>query len=563
MVRAEADRDHPPSDASGGDIVAPVSAARKLLVANRGEIAVRIFRTCARLGIETVAVTAPDDVGAFHARVADEAVEVGSYLDADALVAAARESGATLVHPGYGFLAESGAFAEAVVAAGLTWVGPPADVLRRGGDKLEAKRIAASAGVPTLPTGDAAALGFPLLVKAAAGGGGRGMRLVRHPEELDDALEAAAREAEAAFGDGTVYCERYLVSPRHVEVQLLGDRHGTVLALGERDCSVQRRHQKVVEESPPPGLDPELRQRIAKHAVDFASALGYESAGTAEFLVEGDEVFFLELNGRIQVEHPVTEAVTGLDLVELQLRVADGERLAGLEWTTRGHAIEARLYAEDPRTFLPQPGPVRALRLPGGIRVDAGVEEGEEVGASYDPMIAKLIASGDDRDEALARLEAALAETVVEGVTTNLPFLRWLLAHPAFRAGEVSTNFLTRHPPLSPPPVAAPPGPWDDAWRLNLPPAPELPPLQVEATAHGSHAGGGDGRVVSPMPGKVIEVRVEEGDAVESHQPLVVLEAMKMEQVVTAPYDAGIRSVEVRVGDQVTSGAVLVTLETT
>ncbi len=389
------------------------------------------------------------------------------------------------------------------------------------------------------------------------------MRVVEHADELDDALESAAREAEAAFGDGTVYCERYLQSPRHVEVQLIGDRHGTVLALGERDCSVQRRHQKVVEESPPPRLSPALRGRIAGHAVAFARALGYENAGTAEFLVEGDEVFFLELNGRIQVEHPVTEAVTGLDLVDLQLRVADGEALAGLDPVTRGHAIEARLYAEDPRTFLPQPGPVRRLRLPSGVRVDAGVEAGDEVGASYDPMIAKLIAVGEDRDEALERLAAALEETVVEGVTTNLPFLRWLVGHPAFRAGDVSTDFLSRYIPLSSPPLPAPPGPWDGAWRLNLPPAPSLAPLQVEAAAHtGAAGGGGDGRIVSPMPGKVIEVRVAVGDAVESHQPLVVLEAMKMEQVVTAPYDAGIRSVDVRVGDQVTSGAVLVTLET-
>jgi acetyl/propionyl-CoA carboxylase alpha subunit len=510
-----------------------------------------------------VAVTGPGDAGALHARVADEAVEVPSYLDADALAAAALATGATLVHPGYGFLAESASFAETVAAAGLTWVGPPPDVLRRGGDKLEAKRIAASVGVPTLPTGDAGELGYPLLVKAAAGGGGRGMRVVEHEADLDDALESAAREAEAAFGDGTVYCERYLRSPRHVEVQLMGDRHGTVLALGERDCSVQRRHQKVIEESPPPGLSPALREGISDHAVAFARALGYESAGTAEFLVEGDAVFFLELNARIQVEHPVTEAVTGLDLVELQLRVADGETLAGLEPSTRGHAIEARLYAEDPRTFLPQPGPVRRLQLPSDIRVDAGIGEGDEVGASYDPMIAKLIAFGDDRNEALERLGAALAETVVEGVTTNLAFLRWLVAHPAFRAGEVSIDFLTRYAPLSSSPRPAPSGPWDGAWRLNLPPAPMRVPLEVEAAARTGSAGAvGDGRVVSPMPGKVIEVRVEEGDAVESHQPLVVLEAMKMEQVVTAPYDAGIRSVDVRVGDQVRSGAVLVTLET-
>ena len=503
----------------------------------------------------------PGDADALHARVADTCVDVPSYLDANALVAAARGAGANLVHPGYGFLAESAAFAEAVAGAGLTWIGPPADVLRRGGDKLEAKRLAVAAGVPTLPTGEADELGFPLLVKAAAGGGGRGMRVVERPEDLDDALESAAREADAAFGDGTVYCERYLPSPRHVEVQLIGDRHGTVRALGERDCSVQRRHQKVVEESPPPGLSAALRERIAGYAVAFGRELGYESAGTAEFLVQGNDVFFLELNGRIQVEHPVTEEVTGIDLVELQLRVADGESLAELDPVSRGHAVEARLYAEDPITFLPQPGPVRRLTLPTGIRVDAGVEEGDEVGASYDPMIAKLVALGADRDEALDRLQAALDETVVEGVTTNLPFLRWLVAHPVFRAGDVSTDFLARFPPLSAAPPALPPGPWDGAWRLNLPAAPTLASLHVDIAALASVAGGGDGRVTAPMPGKVIEVRVEEGDAVGARPALVVLEAMKMEQVVTAPYDAGIRSVDVRVGDQVASGAVLVTLD--
>jgi acetyl/propionyl-CoA carboxylase alpha subunit len=538
-----------------------MSTVRTLLVANRGEIAVRIFRTCRRLGLRTVAAAGPGDGTAFHTRVADTTVPVASYLEAEALVAAALETGATLIHPGYGFLAESATFAEAVLAAGLTWVGPPPDALRRGGDKLEAKRIASAAGVPTLEAGEPDALGFPLLVKATAGGGGRGMRVVERPEELDEALVSASREAEAAFGDGTVYCERYLAAPRHVEVQLLGDRHGTVLALGARDCSIQRRHQKVVEETPPPGLADGVLSRLAEHAVAFGRAVAYESAGTAEFLVEGSDAFFLELNGRIQVEHPVTEAVTGLDLVELQLRVADGEPLAALRPLATGHAVEARLYAEDPRTFLPQPGRVRGLRLPHEVRVDAGVEEGDEVGAGYDPMIAKLIAHGPDRTTALDRLAEALDGTIVEGVTTNLPFLRWLIAHPAFRAGELSTAFLTRYPPLSPLPPAAPPGPWADGWRLNLPPARDLPALQVEAAAQAAGAGGGaDGRVTAPMPGKVIDVRVASGEQVESRQPLVVLEAMKMEQVVTAPYDADVLSVDVAVGDQVTTGALLVTL---
>jgi acetyl-CoA/propionyl-CoA carboxylase, biotin carboxylase, biotin carboxyl carrier protein len=535
---------------------------RTLLVANRGEIAVRIFSTCRRLGLRTVAVAGPGDESALHTRVADSVVPVDSYLDAAALVGAARESGAGLVHPGYGFLAESASFAEAVLGAGLTWIGPPPEALRRGGDKLEAKRIAAAAGVPTLPTGEPDELGYPLLVKAAAGGGGRGMRVVRDAGELGEALDAAAREAEAAFGDGTVYCERYLARPRHVEVQLLGDRHGNVVALGDRDCSVQRRHQKVIEESPPPLLPPDVRARLARHAVAFGEAIGYESAGTAEFLVDADDLFFLELNGRIQVEHPVTEAVTGLDVVELQLRVADGESLAGLEIESHGHAVEARLYAEDPRTFLPQPGPVRRLRLPGTIRVDAGVEEGDEVGGAYDPMIAKLVAHGADRDDALDRLAAALGETAVEGVTTNLPFLRWLVAHPAFRDADLSTDFLVRFPPLSAPPLPSPPGPWDGGWRLNRAAAPALGLLEVETAALTAGAAGADGRVTAPMPGKVIEVRVGAGTQVASRQPLVVLEAMKMEQVVSAPYDARVESVEVAAGEQVTTGTVLVTLET-
>jgi acetyl/propionyl-CoA carboxylase alpha subunit len=540
-----------------------VSAVRKLLVANRGEIAVRVFSTCRRLGIETVAAVGPGDEEALHARVADTRVAVASYLDADALVGAARDAGAKLVHPGYGFLAESAEFAEAVLAAGLTWVGPPPDALRRGGDKLESKRIAEAAGVPTLPTGEADELGFPLLVKAAAGGGGRGMRVVEREEDVAEAMDAASREAEAAFGNGTVFCERYLVEPRHVEVQVLGDRHGTVVALGERDCSVQRRHQKVVEESPAPGLPAPVRERLAAHAVALATELGYESAGTAEFLVDGDEVFFLELNARIQVEHPVTEAVTGLDLVELQLRVADGERLTGLEPRPSGHAVEARLYAEDPRTFLPQPGRIARLSLPEEIRVDAGVSEGDEVGARYDPLIAKLIAHGADREDALDRLASALDEAVVEGVTTNLPFLRWLVGHPAFRRGDVSTAFLERHPPLSRAPRPVPHS-WGGSWRLNLPSAAVLRPLEIEESAQaGGPAGAVDGRVTAPMPGTVIEVRVAEGEAVTSHQPLVVLEAMKMEQVVTAPYEAGVRSVDVGVGDRVSSGAVLVTLEAT
>jgi acetyl/propionyl-CoA carboxylase alpha subunit len=534
---------------------------RRLLVANRGEIAVRVFRTCARLGIETVAVVAPDDRGSLHARVADTTVEVSSYLDASEQVRAALESKADAVHPGYGFLAESPAFAEAVTAAGLAWVGPPPEALRLGGDKLAAKRIAASASVPTLPQGSPETVGLPLLVKAAAGGGGRGMRVVRATAELDDALRSASREAEAAFGDGTVFCERFLERPRHVEAQMLADAHGHVYAVGLRDCSVQRRHQKIVEESPPPDLPPGLAERIEQAAVAFCTAIGYQGAGTAEFLVDGDDLYFLELNGRIQVEHPVTEEAIGIDLVALQLEVAAGASLAEAPRGLRKHAIEARLYAEDPQTFLPQAGQIARLRLPASVRVDAGVEEGDEIGTAYDSMIAKLIARGDSRHEALDRLAAALAATEVDGLITNLPFLRWLVAHPAFRAGRLSTAFLADFPPLTRPPRRLPEGPFQGSWRLNLPtPAPAaLPDVDAAAHAHDRHAG--ESTVSAPMPGTVLRVDVVEGDTVEARQPLVVLEAMKMETPVTAPFDATVTGVHVRAGDRVVGGAALVDLE--
>ena len=529
---------------------------QKVLVANRGEIALRVFRAARELGLATVAVVAPDDGGSLHARSADETVEIASYLSAEEHIRAARQSGADAVHPGYGFLAENGDFAEAVEAAGLTWIGPPPGALRAGGDKLAAKRIAREAGVPTIPE----VTDPPLIVKAAAGGGGRGMRVVRSAAELDEALAAARREAKAAFGDDRVYLERYLERPRHVEIQLLADAHGTVLPLGERDCSVQRRHQKVLEESPSPALDADLRARMSDAAVRFAHAIGYVGAGTTEFVVEGRDFYFLELNGRIQVEHPVTELVTGVDLVQWQLRIARGEPL-DIRPELRGHAIEARLYAEDPRTFLPQAGRIERLHLPASIRVDSGVASGDEIGTGYDPLIAKLIASGATRDEALDRLAAALAETEVTGVTTNLPFLRWLVAHPALRAGEVTTAFLTEHPPLSPPPALLPEPVWRGAFRLNLA-APALqPPPDIDATAH-AHSGAEASRTVTaPMPGTVIKVLVHEGSTVKARQPLVVLEAMKMETPLTSPYDATVRAVHVQEGDRVAGGAVLVELE--
>jgi len=535
-------------------------AIRKLLVANRGEIAVRVFRACRELGVGTIAVAAPDDRGALHTRVADESVEISGYLDPQAHIRAANETAADAIHPGYGFLAENADFAEAVESAGLVFVGPTPEALRRGGDKLEAKRIAAEAGVPVVETGEPKELGFPLMIKAAAGGGGRGMRVVREPGQLDEALAAAQREAEAAFGDGTVFCERFVERPRHVEIQLLGDGRGRVIALGERECSVQRRHQKVLEEAPSPALDAELRERMSAAAVVFATAIAYRSAGTAEFMLDGRDFYFLELNGRIQVEHPVTELVTGIDLVEAQLELAEGGELP-VQPGLRGHAVEVRLYAEDPRTFLPQAGRIERLRLPKGIRVDAGAEEGDEVGVAYDPMIAKLIAHGETRDEALERLQDALAETEVAGVTTNLPFLRWLVAHPALRAGRTTTRFLDENPPLSAPPERLPTGPWAGTWRLNLPsPPPAAPPdVDVARRDHGPTAE--QSALTAPMPGTVIRLLVAEGDRVEPRQPLLVLEAMKMETPIVSPYEAVVRAVHVAEGDRVAGGTLLVELE--
>jgi acetyl/propionyl-CoA carboxylase alpha subunit len=530
---------------------------KRVLVANRGEIALRVFRAARGLGLGTVAVAAPDDRGSLHARSADETVAIASYLDGAEYVRAALEAGADAVHPGYGFLAESGDFADAVTAAGLTWIGPPAGVLRAGGDKVAAKQVAERAGVPTVPAAETP----PLIVKAAAGGGGRGMRIVRTAAELDDALASARREAAAAFGDDRVYLERYLDRPRHVEIQLLADAHGTVLALGERDCSVQRRHQKVLEESPSPALDADLRARMSDAAARFAHELGYVGAGTVEFVVDAGEFFFLELNARIQVEHPVTEAVTGIDLVQWQLMIAGGERLTA-DVSLRGHAVEARVYAEDPRTFLPQAGRIDHLRLPVGIRVETGVAEGDEVGVAYDPLIAKLIASGETRLEALDRLADALAATEITGVTTNLPFLRWLVAHPTLRAGEATTAFLVEHPPLSAPPAALPGRVWRDAFRLNLAAPPLRPPPDVDAAAH-EHAAAAEhtGHIVAPMPGTVVKVLVDAGGDVAAGDTLLVLEAMKMETPLTSPFAATVRVVNVKEGDRVAAGTLLVELD--
>ncbi|OLF18908.1 ATP-binding protein [Actinophytocola xanthii] len=435
-----------------------------VLVANRGEIAVRVCRTLAELGIRSVAVYTDADAGARHVRVAAEAVRIGSYLSVDDVVAAAVAAGAEAVHPGYGFLAENAAFARACASAGLVFVGPPPEAIEAMGDKVRAKQTVGAAGVPVVPgraepgmsdddlVSAAAEIGYPVLVKPSAGGGGKGMRRVAEPGGLRAALESARREARGAFGDDTLLVERFVSAPRHIEIQVLADTHGTVVHLGERECSLQRRHQKIIEEAPSPLLSPAARERMGAAAVEAARSVGYTGAGTVEFIVSTerpDEFFFMEMNTRLQVEHPVTELVTGVDLVEQQLLVAAGEPLgfgqAEVEW--RGHAVEARVYAEDPaREFLPTGGTVLGLVEPTGtgLRVDSALEEGTVVGSSYDPMLAKVIAWGPDRATALRRLSAGLAGTAVLGVGTNIAFLRALLAHEDVRAGRLDTGLVER-----------------------------------------------------------------------------------------------------------------------
>jgi acetyl-CoA/propionyl-CoA carboxylase biotin carboxyl carrier protein len=435
-----------------------------VLVANRGEIAVRVIRTLRRLGIRAVAVYSDADAGAPHVELADTAVRLGpapaaeSYLDADRVLDACARTGAQAVHPGYGFLSENASFARACAKAGVVFIGPAPETIEAMGDKIRAKRTVQAAGVPAVPgvhepnltdaqlIAAAPAVGYPLLVKAAAGGGGRGMRVVREADALPEALAAARREASSAFGDGALLLERLLERPRHIEIQVLADQHGGIMHLGERECSLQRRYQKVVEECPSPALREMTRQRMGACAVDAARACGYTGAGTVEFIMAGDDFFFLEMNTRLQVEHPVTELVYGVDLVEWQLRVAAGERLA-LDPSPRGHAVEARVYAEDPaRGFLPTGGTVLALRQPAGegVRVDAGVRAGSVVGSAYDPMLAKIIAHGPDRRVALRRLDAALAGLAVLGVGTNVAFLRRLLADPDVQAGRLDTGLISR-----------------------------------------------------------------------------------------------------------------------
>ena len=457
----------------------------KVLIANRGEIAVRIIRACREMDIAPVAIYSEADAAALHVRLADEARLVGpppsreSYLDIGRVIEAARASGADAIHPGYGFLAENAAFARACEEAGIAFIGPRSETIALMGEKTSARRLAVEAGVPVVPgTMGAAAdadairreadrIGFPVMLKAAAGGGGKGLRLVRSADELAAALERARSEARSAFGDDSVYLEKAILKPRHVEIQVLADAHGNAVHLFERECSIQRRHQKVVEESPSPAVSPALRERMGALAVALVKRASYVNAGTLEFLLDEDRnPYFLEMNTRLQVEHPVTEMVTGLDIVKLQIRIAQGERLpfAQSDLRQNGHAIECRVYAEDPDNgFLPSPGTIAALRVPGGpgIRDDSGVYEGAVVPIHYDPMVSKLVAHGASRDEAIRRLRRAVAEYTVLGIKTTLPLFERVLRHPAFVAGDFDTSFLQS--------VLPPPGPPADAdWEAAV-----------------------------------------------------------------------------------------------
>jgi 3-methylcrotonyl-CoA carboxylase alpha subunit len=641
-----------------------------LLVANRGEIAVRIFRTCRRLGVQTIAVYTSADARALHVVEADEAVSIDSYLNAAAIIGAAKSTRAAAIHPGYGFLAENPDFAHAVIEADLIWVGPPPAAMRTLGDKAHAKALAEQHNVPLLPgyhgadqspevlQEHASRIGYPVLIKASAGGGGRGMRVVEAGHDFHEALQAARREALSSFGDDRVLLERYVRRPRHVEIQILGDQHGHLVHLGERECSIQRRHQKLIEESPSPAVDADLRARMGDAALRLARAAGYTNAGTVEFLLEGNGQFaFLEVNARLQVEHPVTEAVTGLDLVELQLNVASGEPLPLTQGDVKfdGHAIEVRVIAEDPLSgFLPSSGTIDRFTHPSFVRVDTWITDGTVVSPLYDSLLAKVIAHDIDRGAAARRLAHALQEVWIDGVAENVDLLLATIEHPAFLNGDLHTGFLEDHQVVEglaevPAQVMAAvsaldfltPGEEEDPWRastawriarldqpaewmrsgrrhaasvssaldddslrittgeqmlnvrlLGRPPSAlrrvsvegqavivfdddrdrrvvewqgrgyrfrRPPPLNVYDVAR-EHAGGAVGRLTAPMPGRIVKISVANGEHVTQNQPLVVLEAMKMEHVVEAPHAGVVTEVCVEVGEQVRNGAQLLTL---
>ncbi|MEU2068742.1 acetyl/propionyl/methylcrotonyl-CoA carboxylase subunit alpha [Streptomyces anulatus] len=632
-----------------------------VLVANRGEIAVRVIRTLREQGVRSVAVFSDADADARHVREADTAVRIGpppateSYLSVPALLEAARRTGAQAVHPGYGFLAENAEFAQACADAGLVFIGPPASAISLMGDKIRAKETVAAYGVPVVPGSSGSGLtdaqleeaareiGMPVLLKPSAGGGGKGMRLVRDAAVLAEEIAAARREARASFGDDTLLVERWIDRPRHIEIQVLADTHGNVIHLGERECSLQRRHQKIIEEAPSVFLDEETRAAMGEAAVQAARSCGYAGAGTVEFIVPGDDpasYYFMEMNTRLQVEHPVTELVTGLDLVEWQLRVASGEQLpyAQQDITLTGWAVEARVCAEDPsRGFLPSGGTVLALREPqgGGVRTDSGLSEGVPVGSLYDPMLSKVIAYGPDRATAIRKLRAALADTVILGVPTNAGFLRRLLAHPDVVSGDLDTGLVereaeglvpdgvpdevyaaaaaVRRDALAPRPDA---GGWTDpfsvpsGWRTGGVPAPLTFPLRVagadpvtygapasatvtpdrvtveldgtvghfhrsgdwlgrdgdtwhvqdhdpvEASLSGAGRSGAD-TLAAPMPGTVTVVKVAVGDEVEAGQSLLVVEAMKMEHVISAPHAGTVTELDVTAGATVAMDQIL------
>ena len=655
-----------------------------ILIANRGEIACRVIRSAQRLGVRTVAVYSDADANSLHVALADEAHHIGpapareSYLIAEKILDVAKRSGAKAVHPGYGFLSENAAFAEACAGAGIIFIGPPVGAIQAMGSKSAAKEIMGAAGVPLVPgyhgneqggnflQAEADRIGYPLLIKASAGGGGKGMRVVARSEDFADALAGARREAMSSFGDDHVLLERYLTKPRHIEIQVFADSHGNALHIFERDCSIQRRHQKVIEEAPAFGMTSELRAKMGEAAVAAAKAIGYVGAGTVEFLLDEDGSFyFMEMNTRLQVEHPVTEMISGLDLVEWQLLVAAGEAMpcSQEQLVISGHAIEARIYAEDPnRDFLPSIGRLRHLRTPSesaNVRIDSGVRQGDEVSIHYDPMIAKLIVWDSDRNAAIRRMRTALADFEVVGVTTNTGFLGNVVAHPAFAAGEVDTGFIERHRdglfPESAPAsdrtlaLAAldlmlnrsaeavlraqkshdPYSPWHQTggWRLNsdnyhhlhfidgeqvvpvvahyrpsgylldLPGGSllvrgecdgagdllaDLGGTRIKATVirsgavltvldqgkshqltiHDPHAVGDQdeaaaGRLTAPMPGKIVAILVTCGAAVERGTPLLIMEAMKMEHTINAPYDGSVAEFHYPVGATVNEGAEL------
>ncbi|MHB8463837.1 MAG: acetyl-CoA carboxylase biotin carboxylase subunit [Acidimicrobiales bacterium] len=588
----------------------------KVLIANRGEIAVRVIRTCRELGVTTVAVYSDLDRDALHVRLADEAYALGgqtaaeSYLNTAAILAAIERSGADGVHPGYGFFSENTDFARAITAAGVTFIGPPPEAIEVMGDKVSSRKAAAAAGVEGVPGtleflsgaqdvvafGDAH--GWPVAIKAAYGGGGRGMKVVPDASSAAELLESAQREAKAAFGRDEAYLERYLTWPRHIEMQVMADSHGHAVWLGERDCSCQRRHQKLIEESPAPALAPEVREAMGAAAVKVALACGYVNAGTVEFLFQDGAFYFLEMNTRLQVEHPVTEMVTGLDLVELQLRIASGEPLGmtqdDVTAMRRGHAIEVRVNAEDPAggRFLPSPGTISRFRRPDGFgtRVDAGYDEGDTVSQYYDNLVAKFVVWGSDREHARRRMIRALEETSIEGIKTTIPADLAILAHPDFIDATHSTKWVEDTLDLSgvssPPPVEAD----DDAvakvqrdvdvevdgrryqvkvWVPDLGPAltptpggPAPRAARPRSAGGGGHGhGGGSGNVTVPMQGTIIKVLVAVGDEVELGQTVAVLEAMKMENAVAAEKAGTISEVKVAPGDTVAAGDTVVVIE--